>query len=61
MVPQDNSWLVIDRPGGRPEDLHVVPDFPGEREHELTFGCWCQPARDRYVPSVVIHNRMAQA
>lgn len=40
---------------------HVYPDFPGEREHEMSELCWCEPYRDSIEPRVIIHNRMAEA
>lgn len=42
-------------------DLHVVPEFEGEREHETTIACWCSPVRDREQPLVIVHHRRAEA
>lgn len=24
-------------------DIHVVPNYPDEPEHDLHAGCWCHP------------------
>lgn len=44
-------------------DQHVTPapQLAEEREHELSVNCWCEPRRDTVEPSVIIHNRVAQA
>lgn len=42
-------------------DLHVVPEFAGERQHETSMGCWCGPKRDHIEPRVVVHERRAEA
>lgn len=44
-----------------PEDVHVLPVFPGEREHPASIDCWCGPRRDAEEPRLVIHERRAQA
>ena len=40
---------------------HVIPEFPGEREHEASVLCWCRPRRDEEDPRLVVHDRMAEA
>jgi hypothetical protein len=43
------------------EFIHVVPSFPGEREHEENALCWCGPVRDAEQPRLLVHNRKAEA
>lgn len=44
-----------------PDDLHVLPEFPGEREHQTTMHCWCVPRRDQKNALLVVHDRRAEA
>ena len=41
--------------------VHVIPVFDGERAHDESLKCWCQPRRDDEVPSLIVHNRKAEA
>lgn len=43
------------------DHVHVMPVFPGEREHTPSVLCWCHPRRDGQEPRVVIHERVAEA
>lgn len=42
-------------------DQHVIPKFPGERQHAASVLCWCRPRRDEEDPRVVVHDRRAEA
>lgn len=42
-------------------DLHVLPEFPGEREHQTSIDCWCRPKRDEQNHRLVVHERRAEA
>lgn len=43
------------------ELIHCMPVFPGERTHEESVDCWCDPAPLSDEPSVIVHNRKAEA
>jgi hypothetical protein len=49
----------VDVDSGR--DVHVIPCFAGEREHEPSNACWCAPIRDAQEPLLVVHHRRAEA
>ena len=48
---------------GEQDTVHVMPlpTFPGEREHETSSRCWCEPKQDDKEPRLWIHERRAAA
>jgi hypothetical protein len=45
---------------GNAGTVHVMPRFPGEREHEESLRCWCRPRRDSEQPHLIVHERRAE-
>lgn len=60
MNPQ-RPWKVLDAEPGGGGQLHVVPAFEGERAHEASVLCWCDPRPDDQDPRLWIHHRRAEA
>lgn len=58
---EDEGHSPTCRSRDQPDDVHVLPVFPGEREHPASVDCWCGPRRDVEEPRLVIHERRAQA
>ena len=52
-------WHVVEC--GEPRRVHVLPVFPGEREHVASPECWCHPTPDSAEPRVLVHHRRAEA
>jgi len=46
---------------GEQDTLHVMPlpTFPGEREHDCSSRCWCEPVQDGVEPRLWVHHRRA--
>jgi hypothetical protein len=54
-------WKVTEAGPGGGGQLHVLPVFEGERTHEASVLCWCNPRPDAKDPRLWIHHRRAEA
>jgi hypothetical protein len=56
-------WHVVElNPGPTGHlEMHVYPEFEGERAHEESPLCWCDPQPDAAEPHVHVHQRKAEA
>ncbi len=41
--PREKERRVDLRKVNRVNDIHQIPDFEGEREHDVSAFCWCKP------------------
>lgn len=54
-------WEVVAHYAGLqrlPYEVHVMPVFPGERKHQATDGCWCEPEPDPEEVRTTVHKRV---
>lgn len=55
------GWRVHDELDEHGE-IHVWPEFDGERSHDLTgTECWCGPRRHEQEDRLIVHDRRAEA
>jgi len=34
---------ILDKENKENDEIHILPDFEGEKKHEASVKCWCEP------------------